>query len=110
MVAAAIGVHARGARGHADDAEVAGRLGGERPRPVDAIGERAGVDEERDQIVERLLEPAQVRAQLVAPLARQIALDAAERDRAPQEPRAEQAIVTAARGLRAAPARGWPGR
>ena len=95
MVAPQVRIHAGRARGHPDDPEVARRLVREDAGRVNAVGERARVDEHRDQVVELFLQRAKVRGKLVAAVGRQIVLHPAERDRAAQQPRAEQPFLQA---------------
>ena len=57
---------------------------------VDTIGESAGVDQQRDQFVERPLERVQMFAKRLECRRREIARHASQRDRAPQQSRAEQ--------------------
>src|SRR3970040_326722 len=99
MFSPQVGIHPRRARGDADDPQVSRRLMGEDPGTVDTIGERAGIDEERDQVVKLLLEGAKVRAESAHPRRREIALDAAQGYRTPQQPRPEQLVLQSAETL-----------
>ena len=78
---------------HADHAEVARHLRLEDPRTVDAVGESAGVDEQRHEVVELALEPLQMQPQLLAAPHGEVALHPAEGDGAAKEARAEQALL-----------------
>ena len=67
QVAPQVAIDARGAGRHADDAEIARGLLGQHARGIHPIGERAGIDQRRDELVELRLQRSQMRLQ-IAPL------------------------------------------
>ena len=56
VVSPEVSIHSRCTRGHPDDPEIARGLVREDSGSVHAVGERAGVDEQRDEVVEFLFE------------------------------------------------------
>ena len=93
LVAPQVQVQPGRARHDPHHAEVARHLRLEDPRAVHAVGERAGVDQQRHEVVELALEPLEMQQQLLATPDGEVALHAAERHRAAQQTRAEEALL-----------------
>ena len=93
MIPAQVAIHAGRTSGHPDNPQISRGLLRENAGAIDAVGERAGIDQQADQIVELLLESMQVRAKRIARLRRQVALHAAKGDGPPQQSRAEQSVL-----------------
>ena len=91
-----------------DNPEIAGGLLRQDARAVDAVGERARVDQQRDQIVEFLFEAVEVlRAGASSSCGDRSRLTPPSAIGASHQPRAEQPILQPDETLRAAPVRGW---